>query len=389
MPFNFIKTKVRSAFTLIELMVAIGVTALLVSLMLTITINVMGGWNKSSGSLTSGNQARVVLDMISRDLQAAIIKKDGNVWFAATLQGTQMASGGDTGMVKADNTADASWPTATGASKPSLSGMATSETDIDNSFYVPADSPPTLEYYRFKQAGTWLRFFTSATDTNIEDTTPKPTFANPLATVVTDTRISAPRAVAYQIVRAPVVYNSSEYRYQLFRSEVSSENSFAAGYDLFADAYNSTALITEIADDWTTIRAAGLIRRPETAAFDRRLVLANNVIDFGIRVFTRDNAGLLNTTPSFPFGNLKGFAATTFATAVPTTKPLSDPALASVEIIKGFPAVVEVFIRVLTDEGVLQIDNLENGGITGTWWDIALKNSKVFTRRIEIPATAL
>jgi prepilin-type N-terminal cleavage/methylation domain-containing protein len=40
---TYLKSSGPKGFTLIELMVAIGVTALLVSLMLTITINVMGG----------------------------------------------------------------------------------------------------------------------------------------------------------------------------------------------------------------------------------------------------------------------------------------------------------------------------------------------------------
>jgi hypothetical protein len=76
-------------------------------------------------------------------------------------------------------------------------------------------------------------------------------------------------------------------------------------------------------------------------------------------------------------------------TAAPATPPQSDTALATGDFVKDIPAVVEVFMRVLTDEGVMQIDNLENGWITGDWWDIALKNSKVFTRRIEINSNGL
>jgi prepilin-type N-terminal cleavage/methylation domain-containing protein len=374
MRFTHSKLSGRAGFTLIELMVAIGVTALLVSLMLTITINVMGGWNKSSGSLTSGNQARQVLDMLSRDLQGLVIRKDGNVWFAATLQDAQTDDGGDTGM-----TGDVLW-----TSKKPSSTLGNDPNSISTSFVIPdpvgSDPIPAIENYRFKQAGTWLRFFTSIADTNKADINGGTT---------TDTHISAPRAVAYQIVRAPVVYGSKEYRYQLFRSEVSSENSFVAGYDLFAAAYNSTAKITET-NTPATIKGAGLIRRPETASNDRRLVLANNVIDFGVRIFTRDSAGLLNPTPDFPLGNLKGFAATKTLTDVLITKPLSDASLSTGEIATGFPAVVEVFLRVLTDEGVLQIENFETGQIPGgNWWDIALKNSKVFTRRIELKAYAL
>ncbi len=353
----------RKGFTLVELMVAIGVTALLVSLMLTITLNVMGGWNKSAGSLTSGNQARLVLDMIARDLQGAVIKKDGNVWLAASIQQNQF-SGGDTGM-----TGDASWTaTGSGTIKPSANSLS-----IPN---MSGSIPPDLDGYRFGQAGTWLRFFTSITDTNTPDTS---------AGSTTDSHVSAPRAVAYQIIRAPVVFGSKEYRYQMFRSEVSSENSFAAGYDLFAAAYNSTAVVTETTSP-TTIKGAGIIRRPETASNDRRLVIANNVVDFGVRVFTRDsnNASVL----VYPKTTL-GFAATIPSASVPAPVPNPAPASGAVTYDYGIPSVVEVFMRVLTDEGVLQIDNLENGRITGDWWDIALKNSKVFTRRIELNSSGL
>jgi prepilin-type N-terminal cleavage/methylation domain-containing protein len=387
MPTTDFKFTGRKGFTLVELMVAIGVTALLVSLMLTITLNVMGGWNKSSGSLTSGNQARLVLDMIARDLQGAVIKKDGNVWLAATLQDTQPTNGGDAGMT--GSTPDAVWSTVKTSST-----LSTDPTSTSTSFVIPAlvgSNPiPALEDYRFKQGGTWLRFFTSITDTNTPDITSGGS--------TTDSHVSAPRAVAYQIVRAPVVFGSLEYRYQLFRSEVSSENSFAAGYDLFAAPYNSVALVNERSEEPTTIKGAGIIRRPETAANDRRLVIANNVIDFGVRVFTRNSSsvtvsgtapGALFPTPSFPAVGFKGFAATTLSTAVPATKPQSEASLATGEFVKDIPAVVEVFMRVLTDEGVLQIDNLENGRITGNWWDIALKNSKVFTRRVELNSAGL
>ncbi|MCS6245630.1 MAG: prepilin-type N-terminal cleavage/methylation domain-containing protein [Opitutus sp.] len=365
MPTIDFKSTGRKGFTLVELMVAIGVTALLVSLMLTITLNVMGGWNKSSGSLTSGNQARLVLDMIARDLQGAVIKKDGNAWLAASIQQNQTL-GGDAGMAN-----DASWA-ATGTIKPAAA----------DSLSIPTMSgsiPPDVEGYRFGQAGTWLRFFTSITDTNTADTSGGST---------TDTHVSAPRAVSYQIIRAPVVFGSLEYRYQLFRAEVSSENSFSAGYDLFATAYNSIAPVTETSVS-TTIKGAGIIRRPETAANDRRLVIANNVIDFGVRMYTR-NTSKYSVQLAFPLTTAKlGFAATIPSATVPAPVPTPAPTSGAIAYDYGIPIVVEVFMRVLTDEGVLQIDNLENGRITGDWWDIAIKNSKVFTRRVELNSAGL
>ena len=294
MRYTFIETKGRSAFTLIELMVAIGVTALLVSLMLTITINVMGGWNKSSGSLTSGNQARLVLDMISRDLQGAVSKKDGNVWLAATIQQSQTGSGGS-GVV------GAVWSSL----KPS--GNASSATDTSGSFFMS----PSLEECRFGQAGTWLRFFTSVTDTN--------------KAVGTDTHISAPRAVAYQIVRLPVVYvttGGAEYRYQLFRSEVSSNNTFTAGYDISNSNYTNA---TETAD----LVGAGIIRNPEVSSRDRSLIIANNVIDVGVKLYMRETdptTSLVTPRLIFPAAAAASPNATTGEPASPKKGALIVPA---------------------------------------------------------------
>jgi len=348
----------RKGFTLVELMVAIGVTALLVSLMLTITLNVMGGWNKSSGTLSSGNQARLVLDMIARDLQGAVIKKDGNVWFAATIQKDQTGTGeaGITG---------ANW---TPASNPKPPGtlLGTNPALTDTSFVIPALVPPSsvplLEDYRFGKGGVWLRFMTAATDTNADTTV-----------------LSAPRAVSYQIVRLPVVAESTEFRYLLFRSEVSSANTFSSGFNLFDAAYDVPTVAPVAVTD------PGILRRPEITDASRGLVIANNVIDFGVRIFTRNSSGVLSSTPNFPnikTPTIQGFAAT-------TDLDKASSVVAKGLILHDFPAVVEVFVRVLTDEGVLQIDNLENGRITGTWWDIALKNSKVFTRRIELNSSGL
>ncbi len=174
-----VKRPGQKAFTIIELLVAVGVTALMVSLMLTIVVNVLGGWNRSSGSLTSGNQARLVLDQIGRDLQSAIIKRDGNGWVVATIQENQ-SNNGSAGVIGAN------WsPT---NPKPSLAG-SNDPSNLTTSLVVPAlvapSTVPIIEDYRFGQGGVWLRFFTTSPDTN----------SGALH------RISAPRAVAYQIVR--------------------------------------------------------------------------------------------------------------------------------------------------------------------------------------------
>jgi prepilin-type N-terminal cleavage/methylation domain-containing protein len=329
-------SKNAKGFTLIELLVAVGVTALLVSLMLTIVVNVMGSWSRSSGLLTSGNQARLVLDQLSRDLQSAILRKDTNAWLAATIQETAPGIG--------------DWA---GTGKPA--GTASSPIANTGSLYIPsltATPTPVLEDYRFGQGGTWLRFISSIPDTNT---------AGQLDT------LSAPRAVSYQIVRQSVVSGSTEKRYLLFRSEISPSITFSTGYNLFdSNYYTGTA---------PTIRTPLLSN-----------VIANNVVDFGVRFYGRNTSGVL--VAQFPTTGDGVYVATTDTTKVEPTSGYG-----SVPHVRQFPEYAEVFIRILTDEGVNQVALMENppsGYVApGTWWDVVLANSRVYTRRIEIKAKGL
>lgn len=318
------KIKVSSArhvgFTLIELLVALGVTALLVSMMLTIVVNVMGGWNRSSGSLSSGNQARMILDIMGRDIQSAIMKRNGDVWFAATIQ--------------ANGVGDA-W---SNSSKPTTVRLPS----------IPAvgDPLPSLEdEYTFGQAGVWLRFIASIPGTN------------------TGTDLSAPRAVSYQIKRRSVSGASAEQGYMLYRSEVSSADTFNNGYNLYNNVYYN-----------------GLLKDP--GATD---VIANNVVDFGIRCLKRNAAGQLVLI--FP-DSVDGSPTASFAATSDTAKVGQGAAEAAP--VRDFPSVVEIYVRILTEEGAQLAANLEANVITTpTWDDIVSQHSRVYTRRIEIKGTSL
>ena len=306
----------KRGVTLIELLVAVGVTALLVSLMLGIVVNITNGWNRSSGSLESGNQARLVLDQITSDLQSAILKRDTNVWMVATVQTSN--PGGWTG-------------------------------GGQNTFSIPSGAQPKLEDYRFGSHGVWFRFFSTVPGTNV---------ANDLTT------LSAPRAVAYQIMRLPVVAGSSEIKYQMFRSEVLPNLTFTTGYNLLAPEYNTTGSSAN--------NAPLSIRAP-----DRTNVIANNVVDFGVRIYE-------GSTLKFPVGSSpQPYAA--------TTSPQPG-------YVTGFPDSVEVFVRILSAEGAQQLSLLENppDGYTppepltpAKWWEIVNANSRVYTRRVDLKAKSL
>jgi len=350
--FSNSRLSTRGGFTIIELLVATGITALLVTLMLTIVTNVLSGWSRSSGSLSSGNQARTVLNQLAQDLQSLVIRQDSNVWLAATVL--------PDGWTK--NNSD--W---SGTAKP------TSATSL--SLASAATSPlPDLNTYRFGQSGMWLRFLTVRPDSNT---------AGDLTT------LSAPRAVSYQIVRKKV---GTSYSYQFYRSEArpgpaaaGTNSTFTSGYDLFmsttAPSYNA-ADVYPLSPD-TAVGNVGNILFPRSSQ-----LLGNNVIDFGVRIWTADPAA---NVPKFPNGaTYAGFAATTAdgVTVLPAkVSPLGDGG-AMATMTYGFPVVIEVMVRILTDEGAKQIANLESGQITGDWWTIALANSQVYTRRIDMKSQA-
>ena len=79
----------KKAFTILELLVAVSVTALLAGMLLNITSQVVQTQTQASGNLETNQVAQFVLDRIQEDLQCAIFKNDGNVWMAADILSTE------------------------------------------------------------------------------------------------------------------------------------------------------------------------------------------------------------------------------------------------------------------------------------------------------------
>lgn len=358
----------RSAFTIVELLVAVGVTAILVTFMVTVTTNVLSAWNRSSGVLSAGNQARIILDQISQDLEGAIIRRGSDVMFAASLQ---------------DN------PPGNSAARPAGTEWAAGAKPVTGSRYVRNSGdpsvPPPLQDYRFGQAGVWLRFFTTPSDNTA------------VGGSVPSQNTSAPRAVSYQLSRVRVGSSSSEQiSYRLYRSEVrpshdnatfSARSVFALGYDLFntdADGYNQPSATNSGHSFTGSVNNGGepgSIRTP-----DNTQIIGNDVIDFGVRIFERDSTGGL--VEVFPVNRRSGNTEVdVFAATTATSK--TDPYSSAGDHLYAYPAVVEVFVRILSQEGVRQITALEQNHIDGNWWDIAIQNSQVYTRRIEIKSKGL
>ena len=78
---NFTRQKKhQSAFTLIEIMVATVVMVILTGLVIQITSEVLKVWNRSSGKLTANSEARIVMDLLTQDLEAAVFRNNSMTW---------------------------------------------------------------------------------------------------------------------------------------------------------------------------------------------------------------------------------------------------------------------------------------------------------------------
>lgn len=335
----------RRAFTLIEVVVAVGITALIAGFAVAILTNVSGFWSRTSGRLSAEAQARLVLDQLALDLQGALCRDDGNAWLAATIPANTTNAG----------TLWDTRNTTTNALKPanaagSLQGSATT---------------PAIAEARFGIAGTWLRFFTTKRGTSAAAAS-----------------LSAPVAVAYQIVRRATTATAAnlDRRYLLHRTEVTPANTLGAGYDLAAAAWNPTQ--NNPAATFGSVRE---IRYPTLSS-----VLAENVVDFGVRLYTtvpNATTGVPEPVRIFPAGNAD---LAHLATLPPRTPDAGGGYGAT------FPDTAEVMVRILTDEGARLIAGYEANPQRVTlpagrnpqqyWWELAVANSQVFTRRIAIAA---
>jgi prepilin-type N-terminal cleavage/methylation domain-containing protein len=76
----------RHGFTLIEILVASAVMALLVGLVITITSQVLNVWNRSGGRLSANQEARIAMEFLTQDLETAVFRNrrsadDNSEWF--------------------------------------------------------------------------------------------------------------------------------------------------------------------------------------------------------------------------------------------------------------------------------------------------------------------
>jgi type II secretory pathway pseudopilin PulG len=331
----------RRAFTLIEVLVAMFITVVVVGFMIVIVNNVSSYWSRTSGRVSAEAQGRFVIEQLTLDLQSALYRDDGNIWLAATIP----ANTANTGLWSNTQT------TATAIKPPNAAGS------------LQTIATGSIANARFGIAGSWLRFFTTKRGPNNSVTT-----------------ASTPVAVAYQIVRRATSGNearSADRRYLLHRTEVrptslssTALGTFESGFNITAAAYAPTTNTVRQVNDPAEIRYPTI-----------NSVIAENVIDFGVRLFVRD-------------ANVAGGLRQVFPTSNATLNYNAKSPSTAVGVSDTFPEVIDVMVRVLTDEGARVVAGYEAApqritlpvGRTAQeyWWDLALANSQVFTRRISV-----
>ncbi len=454
----------KHAFTLLEVLAAIALTVIMLAFVQKVTINILKLWNGSIGALTAENQASLVMDVMTQDIRGAVMKRDGGGWFVATVQGNQNGPG-DTlnqlpgaswtstysnGVVKPTN----EQPGGAGSSLslfPSISGLEqvpgnggnyvvpSSAADSANQF--SANRVPDLRLCRFGQAGVFLRFFSKVPDLNGDLKNNDNEIKNTSGVL---------RAVSYQLVRMKPTFSSEDYRYQFYRSSVrpfigtegagnsnaATNSTFGIGYDLLGN----TEYYNKNGGNAVNLNDAGNIRQPNI-----QQLLANNVIDFGLRVWGRaldpTGTGKYMDVLLFPVSNTNlGFAITSadgtstlynnttyFGNNHVTAPMLANQSVIGVgnkrtleklpagwtsnsmtygytvsqsgQVLRVTPAYVDIFLRILDDVGVQRIDLIEKGLLVAPvsdqltpqmfWWQTAIAHSRVFIRRVEFMSVPL
>lgn len=327
--------RTRHGFTLIELLVAAVITLILVGVILGVTTGVLNLWRRTQGGFATGTEAKLALDLLERDLQAAVWRRDSNAWLAVTV------------VNDAGGLANRGWLTTGTLMKPAGSESQRLLPDAG------VAGEMRISDARFGLSGVWLRFIAA----NVESSG------------------SLPVATAYQMARRPLTgsvnaSNPAPLRYTLFRSAGRALDTLTNGHNITSSAYASTS------NSPGSQRDASTIANPVTAD-----ALATNVIDLGIWLYIRETNGALRRI--FPA----------------TNGDLSHVVMGnSTADVSRMPEVADVMLRVLTEDGAAQIEAIETGRVMRPsqhgndaewWWAVAEANSRVFVRRVELKGGAL
>ena len=87
----------KRGFTLIEILVATAIMVVMTGMVIQITSQVLNVWNRSSGRLSANAQARIAMELLTNDLETAVLRNNGQQWLRV--------EGGSDGVADVVNTA--------------------------------------------------------------------------------------------------------------------------------------------------------------------------------------------------------------------------------------------------------------------------------------------
>ena len=83
---HFINSK-RRGFTLVELMVAMAITTIMVTILISITSMALDSWNRSRAEVRAARQAQAMTEIMARDFEAMVTRSGNSFeWFVANTQ---------------------------------------------------------------------------------------------------------------------------------------------------------------------------------------------------------------------------------------------------------------------------------------------------------------
>lgn len=81
-----LRKSAKKAFTLIEILVATVIMVIMIGLVIQITSEVLKVWNRSSDKLSANAQARIAMELITNDIEMAVMRNNGLRWIESTQE---------------------------------------------------------------------------------------------------------------------------------------------------------------------------------------------------------------------------------------------------------------------------------------------------------------
>lgn len=302
----------RKGFTLIEMVVALAITAVIGYLFVSIGRDFVRAWDHIGDTVSRETEARAALDWIARDFESAFFQEGTRVMFAVDVLDDENNSG--------------KWETGGAALRPSSSGFDTVN-------------------HEYGWAGCWVRLFTASPTLN---------------------------AVGYQVIRSTMKDTTPPTftpRYMLYRNAALVKDTI----DKELDLANAVAYPAATGDVVNPIRSN---------------ILAVNVVDFGVRLYVYEADP--TTDPSdvdAPDGLRLIFpadGASRLVTDIGTAADHRGSTFTGTVYGNRYPDVVEVYMRVLSENGADLISDMEETGENALWEEVVANNSRLYRRYIVV-----